>query len=932
MADTEVAVALAIDRLRDLLSKSEVIITYQKITDQIPVSISNLQGIINTRRHAYLNQRAQNCEKSLLLLARSTEKIAEEFLDRMLRDHMSKPQIVRFFSGMNRVCAREKMAEEFMAKVKLPIQQLKLSWPAAENGLQDNERASSSSSSQRNRENMRQRVEYDIAGRDQSVDLLLAGLINPDPPLRVIAVVGEQHCGKTALVRSVFNMLQIKHHFDCRAWVSVLGLGAESDWMKNLLVQILIQMPARDQLKDLKHKKKEELVDMVYQLLMEKRYLIVLDNWGDATLINDFLRPFVDSNNGSRVIVTSTDEDMQEQVDPWTHKLPLCPEFTNEECEELLLASFNGGQKSTDRIKELMKPILEKCNHSPPAISLLGGLFSAAEVNNFEALVDQLGNCPTVNDFVRLSFDELPYMMKPCILYMALFPKESEVPTRRLFREWAAEGLLAEAAEESMSAEDCFHELERRNLIRVVRRKPDRSARTCRVPAFLHEFFRQKAEDLGLLQIQYSSDSLAEQNAPNQQNQAQNTATGHYDYKVRCLQSFASFNTCKPGTQAREIEVLESRILDGRPNLLRVLDLEGVYKPVLPEKFGNILSNLRYLGLRWTALDSIPESVGNLLLLETLDLKHTNITKVTSAIWNAKNLRHLYLSEASFDKSIQRHISSGESLNTKLETLWGLFIETADSPMLKVLKKLRSLKKLGVTCRPGAVKAVTECISELAHLESLRLRSRDLFGQPAILDLYKMKGLVLLSNLYLLGSLGPKQVLGSVLPRNLKTLTLSMSGCEDDPMPVLQHLNHLIDLRLLARSCSTIQLCCEAGFPKLRFLKIWMLKKLHTLVVKKGAMCNLEELDIKQCKKLEKVIGLDHINSLKIVSLTRVKKDLANRVEVHQDTLVLKSSVESRSGSRSCRQAKMTVNIIAIVSSKVQEGQFGKFQSQEKVS
>lgn len=128
-------------------------------------------------------------------------------------------------------------------------------------------------------------------GRDKHVKELLDWLMGPESNLRVILVVGDQHCGETALVRSVFNMLKIKSHFDCRAWLHVTCPGAESYWMKNLLGDILKQTPVRDQPKDLEHKEKEQLFEMLQKSFMEHRYLIVLDNWGDAELFRELLVP-----------------------------------------------------------------------------------------------------------------------------------------------------------------------------------------------------------------------------------------------------------------------------------------------------------------------------------------------------------------------------------------------------------------------------------------------------------------------------------------------------------------------------------------------------------------------------------------------------------------------------------------------------------------
>ncbi|KAF8041897.1 hypothetical protein BT93_A0483 [Corymbia citriodora subsp. variegata] len=643
MAASEVAVSLALFRLYDLLSKSKDIIISRKLTDQISASLDKFQRILDTRKDAELNddhnQETRGGEIQLLDWAGRADKIAEDL-------------VASFRAQM------KKMAKDFRMKVGFLFSEFTSAQPPGK-GLLENERASSSSLSKRNRENMRQRVESNIVGHDKCVEDLVAWLINDgDSNRRVISVVGKHACGKTALVRSVFSKLKIKHHFDCLAWVRVPDLGVESDWIQNLLVNILKQTPLQDQAKDLENKQEEQQLETLHKLLMDLRYLIVVDDLGEASLINKLLVQFVDSMNGSR---------------------------------------------------------------------------------------------------------------------------------------WKLDG----------------------------------SARSCRMPAFLHEFFFRKAKELGLLQIQYSSDSVsekesrgAEQSAQNQQKQGQNTATGHCGYQVRCLQSFASFDTRKLGTQARKLEdPLKSPILEGRLGLLRVLDLEGVFKPVLPENFGNTLSNIRYLGLRWTVLDSIPESVGNLLLLETLDLKHTNITKVTSAIWNAKNLQHLFLSEASFDK----------------------------------------------------------------------LRSRDLLGQPGNLNLSVTKNSdfhwpTSLSKLYLIGSLTSVPPL-PVSPGNLKALTLSMSELKDDPMSSLHCLKDLIVLRLLAQSCTSTTLRCgEGSFPKLRVLRLWMLENLKKLDVRKGAMPNREGLDIRHVSltRVPEVLDPNHSTGVKVFKGTLVKaKELVSKVKVY---------------------------------------------------
>ena len=169
---------------------------------------------------------------------------------------------------------------------------------------------------------------------------------------------------------------------------------------------------------------------------------------------------------------------------------------------------------------------------------------------------------------------------------------------------------------------------------------------------------------------------------------------------------------------------------------------------MLPEILRKFL-HLKYLGLRWTFLDSLPKSIGNLPYLETLDMEHTNIITLPSSIWKAKNLRHLYLNKIHFDVSLQR--PSNGSL-TNLQTLWGLYIGNR-SLVYNCLNKLTAISKLGLTFNSTSVEAIVEWISYLTNLQSLRFRSSDEFGRPEALMLGTMTAHQKLSDLYLLGQL-----------------------------------------------------------------------------------------------------------------------------------------------------------------------------------
>ncbi|XP_030526333.1 disease susceptibility protein LOV1-like [Rhodamnia argentea] len=758
--------------------------------------------------------------------------------------------------------------------------------------------------------------EFHILGRENLVNKLVEQLtIKRDDggSPRVISVVGEEAVGKTALVRSVYNRPGIKNHFDCFAWVRVGHKPDPVHLMVDLLNQLRVSI-----LQDVDRKDEEELSSELQRVLMECCCLIVLDDLCDLHLMdNNLIMLLAESGNRSRILVTTRNPDIPSQVDPWSTPLKLIP--LNPEQRVKLLEESSRSFDTVIRPTQLLhlkEKIFIISGSSPAKILLLGGLLSATTVDGFTVLINGLPDHLTLQEVVRLSIDELPEHLKKCALHMTLFPKEYEIPTRRLFRLWSAEELVSSPLENSVTrvdAEKCFEDLVSRNIVRVARWNWDGTARLCRLPGMLYDVLYQMAKCRRFLKIYDCSvqsdktkfgapciaihrripgegEAEAHENTPEAGRESSETnAQGAHkeitlaepyqrmlignsppQFGIRELHSYVSFNTMKVGRQAREIEELLKPLVPTDSTSLRVLDLEGVYKPLLPKEFGNMLVNLKYLGLRWTLLESLPKSVVRLSRLETLDLKYTNITQVPVSIWEVDSLQHLYMNEVSFDKSVDPQLHAKESLNCNIQTICGLYIGV-ESPMLKVLPKLTGLRKLGLTCHPSAVKEATKQICNLKMLESLRLRSKNQYGQPSGLDLSDMSGFTSLSSMYLLGELSPLSLSEPRIPRNLRLLTLSMSGLKEDPMKVLGELKCLTTLRLLADSYEGETLSVlEGTFPELRVLRLWKLENLTKWTIQAAAMPGLKDLGIKDCMKLKTIDGLRQIKTLEGITMVKV--------------------------------------------------------------
>ncbi|KAF3622060.1 putative E3 ubiquitin-protein ligase UPL5-like [Capsicum annuum] len=547
----------------------------------------------------------------------------------------------------------------------------------------------------------------------------------------IVQLVGPMGSGKTTLARAVYGSRKIKNHFmsGC-AWFTISKESNTSDVLQNLLKQ------------------------------------------NDKTW-EELRTGFLDSQNRSTLLLITTDVNWMWYVSPpnylhdvkslgFLHKKK---RLTEKYSWSLFLKK--AGWDTREEGKEdqgLKQRILDVCYGLPLNTVLFGSLLSIKKGANCLDYLQQILNSQ-INwkreDIVSLSYADLPYHLKQCVLYLVLFPKEYDIPVRRLLRLWLSEGFV-----------EC---------------KPD-------IP-----------EDM----VQENFDNLVK----------------HSDIQVE-----------RKDSPAKEVGSLLSRIIGKGFGLLRVLDLEGVYKPSLPENLGDLFL-LIYLGLRWTFLDSLPSSVGDLPYLETLDI-----------------------------------------------------------PVKNGLDQLCHLRESGITFRLNNCEDLLNWISGLTSLQSLRLRSKNDVGHPSHFGgkLLSLSSLSKLSHLNLLRKL-PK--LPENLPQGLKVLTLSLSKLTEDPMPILGKLRQLNVLRLLSDSYMGKKMVCpQGGFEELRVLKLWNLKNLEEWNMEERGMEKLKnmeewnveersmekfkEINIRCCNKLMSIpSGLMKQRSLKELVITNMHEEFIQTIK-----------------------------------------------------
>lgn len=201
-----------------------------------------------------------------------------------------------------------------------------------------------------------------------------------------------------------------------------------------------------------------------------------------------------------------------------------------------------------------------------------------------------------------------------------------------------------------------------------------------------------------------------------------------------------------------------------------------------------------------------------------------------------------------------------------------------DSPLKDGLDKVTNLRKLGLAFQLGQEeqKALANWIKKLKYLKSLRIRSIGKTGEPCDLMCMPLKDLNHLSSLNLFGKLTSSTITECEFLRNLTDLTLSASSLQYDPMHKLGRLPNLKLLCFYSNSYIGEKMQCLAdGFPQLLVLRLWNLVNLVVWDVEKKAMQKLRELEIRSCKNLKILTGLEHLKTLLELKLTDMPQALA---------------------------------------------------------
>ncbi|XP_012827696.1 PREDICTED: putative late blight resistance protein homolog R1B-16 [Erythranthe guttata] len=518
---------------------------------------------------------------------------------------------------------------------------------------------------------------------------------------------------------------------------------------------------------------------------------------------------------------------------------------------DLLCGSIFGKEEDCPvELEEIGNKIAKKCKGLPLSIVVIGGLLAKSNPTrqNWEYISENLNSIVNMEDNERclkvllLSYHHLPVHLKPCFLYMGVFPKDSNIRVSRLVKLWISEGFLKPITGKSLEvvSREYLDELCDRNLIRVHQRSSNGGIKFCKIHDLVRELCLREAKKEKFLYVTIPHDL----NIINTQRRISiHESTTQKDYLPLAYHALQSVPL------ARSLFFKFKGVLPSLHHcrLLRVLRAVDTYS----HPYGKIthcmytledvfqLVNLRYLVVENFGYENpcrFPPSMYLLWNLQTLIVKSiSGFVVAPSEIWKMTQLRHVQFFGGLKMPDPPLGGQDGEFVLGNLQTL-SLIINFKCGE--EVVKRTPNITKLQICYEGEEIEGYLSsyyCLNNLGRLG--KLESFDCYFD----SLNKPNRNDMLQN--------------SIIPNSLKKLTLGWTYLKWEDMKT--KIGWLPNLEVLNLNCKSVVGAewetVEGQFCNLRFLQIYMCSDLEWWTTDSNHFPSLEQLVLEYMDKLKEI-------------------------------------------------------------------------------
>ncbi|XP_004309002.1 PREDICTED: putative disease resistance protein RGA3 [Fragaria vesca subsp. vesca] len=564
-------------------------------------------------------------------------------------------------------------------------------------------------------------------GRDSEKNLIISKLLSENSeesevPL-IVPVVGLGGMGKTCLANLVYN--EIKTHFDKSIWVCV---SDPFDEIK--IAQAIIEELDKDN-SSKSSNVLQTLMQCIFDLIKGKKFLLVLDDvwYPKSSQWEEFIKPLHNGAVGSRVLVTTRNEDVATLVNATTELVPL-KELGEAFCLSLFYHSAGMVESSVSKeFHDIALEIVKRCNGLPLATKTLGSLMRNKK-NNIREWRDVLKSKTwelkeVQQDVFRpllLSYHDLPLTTKQCLLYCVIFPKDYVYDKNNLVELWMSQDYLNanRSKEKTIVGQNYFDELLMRSFFQDIEIDESNGNIICKIHDIVHEFLQYLTENNYLI-LDLEMDDSEGKKVPNDQIRhfTLMNATKRDSFHLKCknLRTLVHINSNSISIDAMVEMIVQLKSL--RTLILWQWRNNGLKE--IPETIGGLI-HLRYLDLSGNdELEELPSAMGSLYNLQTLQLvRCRSLTRID--VQRLINLRHLYVERC----SSLRLIKGIEKLTHMQRLDWFNVLDGCDEggnnlEHLKDMNQLQGSLTIDIHGCPDMVENNAAIMKNKAHILELDL-------------------------------------------------------------------------------------------------------------------------------------------------------------------------------------------------------------------
>ncbi|XP_068333662.1 putative disease resistance protein At1g50180 [Pyrus communis] len=912
----EAVVSFVVERLGDLIIQEAKLL--HGVSDQVEAARRELQVVRGFLKDADVRQRDDETVHILVAEIRNAAYDLEDVIEIFVLQVASKREggIMKVLKRFG--CVLKERGD--LHKIGSAIKKITTQLSNCRSSLRNHHIMEVATSLYERRQKLRRSyshiIDRDVVGLEADVRELVMQLVKKEPRHQVVSIWGMGGLGKTTLAKQIYHHDEVRRHFGSFVWVCISQQCQVRDVWEQLLIKLLSATTV--QREEIAKMKDDEIAKRIYLLQQESRCLVVIDDIWSMETWESLKAAFpLNQRTESRILLTTRVKEVALHAADRNGILHEPRPLNEDESWELLekIAIFGREEITPEvfgKMKEIGKKMLQHCAGLPLAVIVLAGLLATKDtieewdtvLNNVYAYIRRgkghEQECMGTLWVLSLSYDNLPYHLKSCFLYLGIFPEDFEIPVKRLTQLWMAEGFISMPLQQTQGlvetmeeiAYNYLNELVDRCVVQIGERGSVRKIKSCRLHDLMRDLCLIKSEEEGFLQNVKSLHRSETMYSPPSLMIAKAIPTGKVRRLAICLDEYV--DKLVPSSYERDVRLRSLLYFcpsdwyprNKRPvsslfedfKLLRVLKVEGMAALVdLPNEIGNMV-HLRFLSLRNSRIKQLPSCLGNLILLQTLDLRiHYDSDMLPNVFWKMVQLRHLYLPLNYTAHGNRLHLSTLHNLQT-------LNYVSSDCCELNDLAGLTGLRKLAIELA-SPLKNLEET---LKGISSTLNGIRSLFVHNLLGTGTEVTQIVLsCRHVYKLQLIGRTVELPGDLQHfpNLTKLSLCRCDLNHNQMAVLAKLPNLKILCLMEEtfesSISDTLVFSNEGFRHLECLSLVSMYELKDLKVERGAMPSLRRFFIQACYRLTEIPnGLRYLTTLRELSFARMSTTFRNRLQV----------------------------------------------------